>query len=381
MQDPQTRPHPQQSPAGPAIAPPPGRLTIDLGAIAANYRYLTDKVQASCAIAGVVKADAYGIGMEQVVPVLERAECPLYFVATPQEGIKLRKLLVRDTPVVVLAGLLGPAEEYIQAGLLPALNSLREIEIWRAASQKFGRPLQAVIHIDTGMCRLGLDEAEAETLVREPERLMGLEIDLVMTHMACADDKRHPLTATQFERFEKFAAHFPDARRSVANSSAIFRGSAYHQDFARPGMALYGLNPTPERPNPMKPVITLEARVLQVRQVYEGDTVGYGASFTMPYDGQLATLAIGYADGLPRSGSNNLKFYWKGTPCPMRGRISMDLVTVDITAVKPQPMPGDWMELINAQQSVDDIAAACGTIGYEILTNLGPRYQRIYKNA
>lgn len=374
MQDPLLQNNVSPSP----LAPPTGRLTIDLAALAQNYQILCDKVQASCQVAGVVKADAYGLGMDHVVPVLERAGCPLYFVATPQEGLRLRRM-VADKPVIILGGLLGPAEEYLQSNLQPVLNSLREIELWRAAAQKFNRQLKAIIHVDTGMCRLGLDEQEAATLLDEPDRLRGLEVDIVMTHMACADDRRSPVTAQQFERFEEFAAHFPDARKSVANSSTIFRGSAYHQDFARPGMALYGLNPTPERPNPMRPVVTLEARVLQVRDVYEGDTVGYGASFTMPYDGALATLSMGYADGLPRSGSNKLNFYWKGMPCALRGRISMDLVTVDLTGHKPQPLPGDWLELIGPHQTVDQVAEACGTIGYEILTNLGTRYQRHYK--
>jgi alanine racemase len=356
---------------------PGARLTIDLVALAQNYQYLKDKVEDSCAVAGVVKADAYGLGMDQVVPILERIGCPYYFVATAQEGINLRQLTPK--PVAVLDGLMGPAEEYLKHDISPVLNSLREIEIWQNAANKLGRRLPAIIHFDTGMNRLGLDEWEVRRLMKEPYRLNNLDVGLIMTHLACADDKTSPMSAQQYEKFRMIAAEFPNAKKSVANSSAIFRSSNYHHDYARPGMALYGLNPTPERQNPMRPVIGMEARVLQVRQVRDGDTIGYGAATRMTYDTTLATVAIGYADGLMRSATGNLNLYWKGNPCPIRGRVSMDLVTVDLTGHKPAPMPGDWLEVIGPHQSVDDLAKTCGTIGYEILTNISRRCQRLYK--
>lgn len=368
------RPH-----ASATVLMPPGRLTIDLVALAQNYQFLKDKVEASCAVAGVVKADAYGLGMEQIVPILERMDCPFYFVATAQEAITLRQMTRK--PIAVLNGLMGAAEEYLKNDIKPVLNSLREIEIWHNAATKFGKRLPTIIHFDTGMHRLGLDESEVRTLMKEPFRLNSLDVELIMTHMACADDRLSAMTAAQYEAFRIVAAEFPNAKKSVGNSSALFRSSNYHMDIARPGMALYGLNPTPERPNPMKPVVSLDARVLQIRNVREGDTIGYGASCVMPYDGVLATCAIGYADGLPRSGSNEINLYWQGKPCPIRGRVSMDLVTVDITGHKPAPMPGDMLEVIGPHQSADDLAAACGTIGYEILTGLGARYQRAYKGV
>ncbi|MBU0858354.1 MAG: alanine racemase [Alphaproteobacteria bacterium] len=358
---------------------PPGRLTIDLVALAHNYQLLKDKVEASCAVAGVVKADAYGLGARQIVPILEKLGCPYYFVATAQEAIDLRRMTAK--PIAVLNGLMGPAEEYLKHDISPVLNSLREIEIWHNAATKLGRRLEAIIHFDTGMNRLGLDQFEVRQLMKEPYRLNNLDVALIMTHMACADDRLSPMTTRQYEEFRLIAAEFPNAKKSVGNSSALFRSSNYHQDYARPGMALYGLNPTPERPNPMKPVISLDARVLQVRRVKNGDTIGYGAATIMTYDATLATVAIGYADGILRSGTNNLNLYWQDKECPVRGRISMDTIVVDITGHKPVPMPGDFLEVIGPNQSVDDLAAACGTIGYEILTNIGMRYQRIYKGA
>jgi alanine racemase len=372
---------PSSSPYGSQTMTMPGaRLTIDLVALAHNYQLLKDKVEAACQVAGVVKADAYGLGMERVVAILERLGCPYYFVATPHEAITLRGF-VPAKPIAVLDGLLGPAEEYLKHDIKPVLNSLREIEIWHNAATKAGRRLGAILHYDTGMNRLGLGDDEVAILMKEPFRLNNLDVEIIMTHMACADDKTSGMTARQYEKFRVFAAEFPNAKKSVANSSAIFRSSSYHHDYARPGMALYGLNPTPERQNPMRPVIGLEARVLQVRKVKEGESVGYGAATVMPYEGILATVGIGYADGLIRSVGGRLKMYWQDKPCPVRGRVSMDTVVVDITALKPAPMPGDWLEVIGPNQSADTLAAAAGTIGYELFTGLGPRLQRIYKGG
>jgi len=365
--------------ASQTVVMPGARLTIDLVALSQNYQLLKDKVEAACQVAGVVKADAYGLGMERVVPILERIGCPYYFVALPQEALNLRQMTTK--PIAVLSGLMGPAEEYLKHDINPVLNSLREIELWHNLATKMDRRLGAIIHYDTGMNRLGLDDNEVKQLLKEPFRLQGLEVEMIMTHMACADDKTSGMTARQYEKFRIFAAEFPNAKKSVGNSSALWRSSNYHQDYARPGMALYGLNPTPERQNPMRPVVTLDARVLQVRRVKEGETIGYGAATTMPYDGTLATIGIGYADGLFRSLGGDLNMYWQGKPCPVRGRISMDLTVVDITGFKPAPMPGDWLEVIGPNQSVDDLAAAAGTIGYELLTNLGNRFQRVYKSG
>lgn len=361
----------------PTVVMPGARLTVDLVALAQNYQLLKDKVEASCQIAGVVKADAYGLGMDRIVPILERLGCPYYFVALPQEALTLRQITKK--PIAVLGGLLGPAEEYLKNDIKPVLNSLREIELWHNLATKMDRRLGAIIHYDTGMNRLGLDDSEVKQLLKEPFRLNGLDVEIIMTHMACADDKTSAMSARQYEKFRVFAAEFPNAKKSVGNSSALWRSSNYHQDYARPGMALYGLNPTPERQNPMRPVVSLDARVLQIRRVKEGETVGYGAATTMPYEGTLATVALGYADGLMRSVGGDLNLYWQGNACPVRGRVSMDLVVVDITGLKPAPLPGDFLEVIGPHQSVDDLAAAAGTIGYEILTGLGHRFQRNYK--
>lgn len=355
------------------------RLTIDLAALAANYALLRQQVAADCRVAGVVKADAYGLGLEPVVSVLERAGCPHYFVATFDEALRLRALTAK--PVAVLGGLMGPADDYARHDILPVLNSLPEIELWRDNAHKTGRAHDAIIHCDTGMSRLGLDTDDAAALAVDKDKyLVGLNLALLMTHMACADEKANPMTATQYRKLRGVADHFPGVPLSAANSSAIFRDSTYHGALVRPGMALYGLNPTPETANPMRPVAGIEVRVLQVRTARPGDTIGYGTSVTVTENRRLAIVALGYADGLPRQGSNKVLFYWHGKPCPVVGRISMDTIIVDVTAANPAPRPGDWLELIGPHQSADTLAESCGTIGYEILTSLGARYQRLYNN-
>jgi alanine racemase len=239
-----------------------------------------------------------------------------------------------------------------------------------------------VLHLDTGMSRLGLDAREQAVLAEEPSRLAGLALRFVMTHLACADEPAHPMNEAQRARFEVAAARIaPGVPRSFANSSGIFLGEGFRSDLARPGCALYGINPTPASPNPMRQVARVEAEILQVREIAAGDTVGYGASWTAPRPTRIATVAAGYADGYLRSLSGRSLGLLHGRQAPLVGRVSMDLTTFDVTDI-PAARPGDRILLIGgAGNTPDEIAARCGTIGYEILTSLGRRYERAYEGG
>jgi alanine racemase len=349
-------------------------LDIDLDALAANISVLQNKAGPAVSVAGIVKADAYGIGMEQVAAVHRALGTRIFFVATLDEGIALRGMTGPGYEIAVLAGLFpGVEDEYARHGLTPVLNTLEEAARW-------ARPDPVMIHIDTGMRRLGLDARDMQKLMEAPDLLKGLNVAAVISHFACADEPGHPLTREQFEKFSAVSLLFPGIRKSLSNSAGIFVSPAYHFDMVRPGMAVYGLNPTPGRPSPVKPVVQLRTRVLQVRQVEKGDSVGYGASWKAGSPRRIATVALGYADGFLRSLSNRGTLFWSGQPCPVAGRVSMDLVTVDVTDV-PALKTGDWMDVLGPSQDADALAEAAGTIGYEILTGLGNRYRRIYKGS
>lgn len=347
-------------------------LDIDLSALAANIRLLQSRAP-KAKVAGVVKANAYGIGMEQVAAIHRQLGTETFFVATLDEGIALRHAIGPGSEIAILGGLFHGAEgEYETHDLIPVLNSLADFPRWTN-----GRP--CIVHIDTGMRRLGLDTGERKRLIDDPGLLRGLNVAIVMSHFACADEPGHPLTPEQFEIFKTVQTLFPAARKSLANSAGIFASPDYHFDLVRPGMAVYGLNPT-AGPNPMRPVVQLKTRILQIRDVLAGETVGYAASWRCPSPRRVATIALGYADGFLRSLSNKGTLFWNGQPCPILGRVSMDLVTLDVTDVKgPPPAAGDWIEVMGPHQDADTLAAAAGTIGYEILTNLGARYRRVYK--
>lgn len=347
-------------------------LTIDPGSIAANYKILNAY---GVKTAAAVKANAYGTGADCAVPALYDAGCLDFFVATLDEGIALRALDLKNARIYILNGLdRSGVEIYKHHHLFPVLNSLADIE---AAA---GRDLTAALHFDTGMNRLGLGPDETARLLAHMDLLKSIDLRLIMSHFACADEKDHPLTQRQFEDFSAIAKYFPNIEKSLANSSGIFRSKAYHFDLLRPGVALYGVNPTPEATNPMQPVLTLNAPVLQIRNVKKGQAVGYAASAVLQTDSVTATLALGYADGFIRSLSHRGQVFWRGAACPILGRVSMDLTIIDLTHIpeSQRPRPGDQIEIIGPHQSIDDLAAQAGTIGYEILTSLGHRYKRVY---
>lgn len=355
-------------------------LTIDLDAVAENYRRLRARlVRAQCGAA--IKADAYGLGAAQVGPALARAGCRSFFVAHLEEGTALRPCL-HDAAIYVLNGVLpGDEAGFIAHRLIPVLNSLEQLDRWAVMGRERG-PLPAALHIDTGMSRLGLEESDIEPLASVPARMAGIDLRLVLSHLACAEEPDNPMNAAQLAAFEQARRRLPDVPASFANSSGIFLGPPYQFDLARPGAALYGVNPTPGRPNPMRPVVRLEGRIIQVRDIDRPRTVGYGAAHPIRRRTKIATVAIGYADGYLRALSSRGKCRLAGIEVPIVGRVSMDLITIDVTDAPPEAAaPGALVEAVGPDLTVDEVAEAAGTNGYEILTSLGPRYRRRYIGA
>ncbi len=357
---------------GPAVA----ELEIDLRAIAANYALLCERARPA-AIAAVVKADAYGLGLGPVATRLSAAGCRRFFVARLEEGVALRRLL-HEAEIFLLDGVGKGEEETVFAHrLIPVLNQPGELELWARYARAVGQKLAAALHIDTGMNRLGFSETAVGRLTAE--RLEPLTLRLVMSHLACADEPEHPLNAIQLERFATATAQLGGVPRSLAASSGIFLGPDYRFDLCRPGVALYGVNPVPGRPNPMRPVVRLTAPVLQLREIEAPGTVGYGATRPVRPGMRIATVPVGYADGLLRSASNRATARIAGIEVPFAGRVSMDLIGLDVTAVPPGAVaPGTPVELLGGPDGVDRFAARAETIGYEVLTRLGHRFRRRY---
>jgi alanine racemase len=352
-------------------------LTIDLGAVRANYRLLKAQLGGG-ALAGVVKADGYGLGAAHVARALMAEGCDIFFVAHLDEARRLRGAIGERPAIHVLNGIMpGAEDECIAANATPVLNSLEQLEAWRTAAKRAGRRLPATLQVDSGMSRIGMAPAEAEKLAATPVALDGIEIELVMSHLACADEPDHPANQAQIVEFERLRGLLPKARATLANSSGIFLGKPCRFDLARPGAALYGINPVPGRPNPMLQVVRLEAKVIQTRKLSAGAGIGYGHAFHAVEPMRTATISLGYADGWPRRA---VAAAWSGkTRLPFVGRVSMDSIILDVSALPDgKPRGGDTVELIGPHQTVDDIAALAGTIGYEILTSLGHRFHRVY---
>jgi len=349
-------------------------LTIDLDAIAKNYRLLTKRLEPA-ELHAVVKADAYGLGIEAIAKVLASLGCRHFFVATLEEGVALRALLA-NAEIGVFNGLFaGEEATYIEHRLIPCLNDLGQVELFSALL----KPAMAGLQIDTGMTRLGLSANDVNRLVTEPERLSGIFLHYIFSHLACADEPSHSKNAEQLDLFRAHTRRLPPTRLSLANSSGIFLEQEYHFDFVRAGAAIYGINPQPNHPNPMTQVIGLYGRILQVRDVDTPQTVGYGATYCASGVGRIATVAVGYADGYLRTLGDRGICFVGDRQVPVIGRISMDLITIDVTEISPQQIkPNTLVELIGPHHSIDALAAEAGTIGYEILTRLGHRYHRSY---
>lgn len=368
-----------------------GRLTIDLDAVAANYRTMVEKSgRATCA--AVVKADAYGLGAERIVPTLAEQGCDTFFVAFADEGIAVRKMAPRAT-IYVLNGIHEQSVATVaEAGLFPVLCSLEQIDLWANYWKAHGSRRPCALQVDTGMNRLGLtlDEALAFRERNMAEHLVTPI--LVMSHLACADDPVHPKNSQQLDSFQRVATAFGDVDSSLANSAATLTGGDLLFDVTRPGIALYGGEALNDTPNPMQVVATLEARIAQIRHAKKGETVSYGATQTLERDTKIAITSVGYADGYPRAGSA------RGTPLrdaleagaygfvadrkvPLLGRVTMDLCMFDVTDVSDEALSTGWIELFGKNIALDTAARAAGTIGYELLTSLGNRYERQYHGS
>jgi len=366
-----------------------GVLHIDLDALASNWRTLRDNA-GGVDTAAVVKANAYGIGIEKAVPALGKAGCGTFFVAHLSEAIRARNV-APDAAIYVLNGLFpGTCASYAEFDLRPVLGSFEDIEEWAAFSRAEGRRFKAAIHVDTGMNRLGLTVPQGLTL-KDLKELNDFETALLMSHFVSAEESDNSLNLQQIEAFNAVRATLPDVPASLANSSGIFLKEKPHFDLARPGYALYGGNPTPDRTNPMKPVVGLEGRISQLRWVEADHTVGYNGRWLALTRRRIATLSVGYADGYPRAASARGKSgdellagmaLVAGRTCPFAGNVSMDLIAIDVTDVpEDQVKRGDTVTLIGGDLTVDEVGRRAGTIGYEILTNLGARYARVYRGG
>lgn len=355
-------------------------LSIDLDAICDNWRMLKGRLAAGSECGAVVKADAYSLGALRVAPALYEAGCRQFFVAHLDEGIALRPALPRDATVYVLHGSPSGAEsEFVDHDLVPVMNSLPQVASWRMLTRRLDRKLPAVLQIDTGMARLGLSDEELKRVSEDVDGLRGFDLRFVMSHLVSAEDHSSPINGAQLQQFSAALRRFAPARASLSNSSGIFLGSAYHFDLVRPGAALYGVAPVAGQPNPLRPVVRLQGRVIQTRAIEAGAGVGYGHAWSAAKRSRIATVAAGYADGYLRSLSNRGYAHFEGTRLPIVGRVSMDTVLIDVSDVAEGAIHADSLiDLIGPDNSVDDIAERAGTIGYEILTSLGNRYARSY---
>ncbi len=365
----------------PAAAVAGAILTIDLGAIRQNYLTLKSRLGGSSSgveIAGVIKADGYGLGHARISAALMAEGCTTFCVAQLAEAIALRDAIGPQPVIYALNGLApGSEQAALDAGIRPVLNSLDQIAAWRALARQKPMQAPAALQVDSGMSRMGLSPLEVDALSRDPALLRGIDVTLVMSHLACADEPDNPANAQQLAAFQALRAKLPDAPASFANSSGVFLNPSYHFDLARPGVALYGVNPTPGRPNPMLPVVQLHAKVIQTREIGDDVGIGYGFAARARQTMRLATISLGYADGWPRRAAGFA--FFNGVKLPFAGRVSMDSIILDITALEPGRLQtGDLVELIGPNQSVDDVAGYAGTIGYEILTGLGGRFHRRY---
>ncbi len=369
------------------VPPPdsaPGRLTINLAALADNWRALA-RLAAPGRCAAVVKANAYGIGLDRAARALWAAGARTFFVAHLGEGLAARRILPDEAEIYILNGLEAGADpaEYAAHRVKPAIGDAEGLARWSAFALRSRRPAPCALHLDTGMRRLGFDSLDDLQAAMERDGAAS-GADLLMSHFVSSEIPDDPLNAIQIARFEAARAAFPRLTASLANSSGMFLPQRPIYDLARPGYALYGGNPTPKGPNPMRPVATLTVAVQETRWIKPGETCGYNAQWTARRRTRLATLLAGYADGLPRgAGATDarpgVEVAFAGRRCPLVGRVSMDLVIADVTDLPEDAVrPGVRAEFCGAAVELDDFASRSGTIGYQVLTSLGPRYRRDY---
>ncbi len=361
-----------------------GGITIDLGAIVRNWTAL-DTIVGKALTGAVLKADAYGTGATAVGRALYQAGARFFFVATPDEGVALRKA-VPHAFIFVLDGLVPQtAKDYAAHGLMPVLASMSQLTEWLDFCLNQGKAEPAALHFDTGFNRVGFRMKEAELVKREIDQA-GFEPQMIMSHFACADQPTHEMTRKQNGLFQGILNHFPDVPASLSNSAGIMASKDFHYHMVRPGIAMYGGRAINGRPNPMAPVIEMHVPILQIKEARIGETVGYGAAYRLRRDTRIAMMALGYADGYLRhlsgiGGQQGGRVTVNGHVVPVLGRVSMDMTAIDITDVQGLVQPGDLVEVLGPTIGIDDVADAARTIGYEILTTLNGRFPRRYANV
>ena len=356
-------------------------LEIDLSKIRANYKILSNICKNS-EVASVVKANAYGLGIDKITKALEQENCKSFFVASTEEAINLRKIVDSSANIFVLNGVFyNDVNEFEKHNLIPVLNHLGQVELWTDFTKKLAKKLPSALHIDTGLNRLGMPDLEIQTLINRPQLLELLSLEYIMSHLSSSTESDNPYNLEQLKRFKYYLQYFPNTKASLSNSNGIFLGTDYQFDLVRSGASLYGINGS--KPNIiMHNVLKLTAPIIQLKTIASNSHVGYNMSFTTKNDTIVATLPIGYADGYSRIFSNCGEVFIDGHIAPIIGKISMDLITIDVTDVPSHKIfLGQKVEIINDYFTIDKIASIIGTIGYEILTLLhGPRFKRIYKN-
>jgi alanine racemase len=353
-------------------------ITIDLDALTANFRYCRDRIApASCA--AVVKADAYGLGLARIAPALFSAGCRQFFTATHGEGVALRGLLP-DAEIYVFEGVTAQSSDaFCRHGLAPVLITPGQCAEWAARARRDGRALPAVLDIDTGMTRLGFGRRDLQQLLEHGADLEWLDIRYVMTHLACADERGSFRVGEQLKRFDELRRLLPPAPTSIGNSAGSLLGAESSGDMARLGIALFGGNPYLDKQHAAKPVLRIQSRILQLREITEPTPVGYGATWTAPPGSRIATVGTGYADGYPWSLGNRGVAAVGGRRVPVVGRVSMDLITLDVTGLPDERVqPGCLVDLIGPDVSLEEVAERAGTINYEILTRLSQRARRVF---
>lgn len=360
-----------------------GIIAVNLAQLRANWEALANHV-APAECAAVVKANAYGVGAQRVIPALFEAGCRSFFVATLDEAASARPLAPGAT-IYVLDGLLPhSSRDFSRLDAVPVLSTLEEVRLWASLARNRSSAPPSALHVDTGLNRLGMCASDVSVLARDPLLLGRLGVSLVMSHLACADEPDNPMNREQLDTFERLRASFPAARASLAASDGLMLGTDFHFDLVRPGYALYGGQAAQKRTTPVAPVLRVAARILQVQDVPAGGRVGYSATYRAKTPRRIATIAAGYADGVFRhaSATNDRPggaVAIGGKLAPIVGRVSMDLITVDVTDLtEAPPQRGDWAELVGPELPLEAVGADAGTIGYEVLTRLGPRFQRVY---
>ena len=355
-------------------------LNINTKSVEKNYKLIQKKVGKKCIVAATVKADAYGLGIKKLFPNLFKSGCNFFFVATTHEAIELRKIN-KKIFIFILNGLVAEDINLIfKYDLIPVINNLTQLKNIEKFQEKKRLRINIALHFDTGMSRLGFDKNETSILVENKlELIKKSKIFLVMSHLSCADNIKSKMNKKQLEKFNTIRSHFPNCMHSLSNSAGVLLGKKYHFDMVRPGISLYGGHSQNNEKKIYHNVVSLNAKLIQVRNIYKGDTIGYGATFKAKSKMKIGTLGLGYGDGFNRLFSNNNYVRFKNKKINIVGRVSMDLITVDLTNVKlTENIMEEEFEIIGTKNSINSIAKLINTIPYEILTNLGKRYQRRY---